>query len=142
SAEAVAESGFDGYAIGGLSGGEGHSARVEGLDATTEHMPVDRPRYLRGGGRPPDRVEGVRRGIDLVGCLTQARPARGGVLYTWTGRIRITDRRYRNDFFPPDTNCTCYTCRTFSRAYLNHLFRVGEILGATLATIHNIAWFH
>jgi queuine tRNA-ribosyltransferase len=142
SAEAVGEIGFDGYAIGGLSVGEGHEAMIEVLDATTGHLPVDRPRYLMGVGRPLDLVEGVARGIDLFDCVIQTRHARSGVLYTWTGRMRITDRRYRNDFYPVDTACTCYTCRTFTRAYLNHLFRVGEILAATLATIHNIAWFN
>lgn len=142
SALEVADIGFDGYAIGGLSVGEGHSAMVEVLDATLPHMPVDRPRYLMGVGRPLDLVEGVAMGVDLFDCVLQTRHARSGLLYTWTGRVRIDQRRYRKDFYPPDTRCTCYTCQNFSRAYLHHLFSVKEILGPTLASIHNVAWFH
>ncbi|MFT6146389.1 MAG: queuine tRNA-ribosyltransferase [Myxococcota bacterium] len=142
SAEKVAEIGFDGYAVGGLSVGEGHEAMKVVLDATTPHMPHDRPRYLMGVGRPLDLVEGVARGIDMFDCVLQTRHARSGVHYTWKGRMRVTDRRYKRDFYPIDTKCTCYTCQNFSRAYLHHLFNVGEILGATLASIHNIAWFN
>ena len=94
-----------------------------------------------GVGRPLDLVEGVARGIDMFDCVIQTRHSRSGMFYTWTGRIRMTDRRYRNDMYPPDTACTCYTCTHFTRSYLHHLFRVGEILGATLATIHNLTWF-
>src|SRR5262249_14040889 len=82
------------------------------------------------------------RGIDMFDCVIQTRHARSGVAWTWRRRIRLTDSRYRSDLYPIDTSCTCYTCRTFSRAYLNHLFRVGEVLSATLVSIHNIAWFH
>jgi queuine tRNA-ribosyltransferase len=142
SAEQIGELDFDGYAIGGLSVGEGHSKMIEVLDFTTPFMPVERPRYLMGVGRPSDLVEGVARGIDMFDCVIQTRHARSGVMWTTTGRVRITDQRYRRDFYPVDTNCTCYTCKNFSRAYLHHLFRVGEILGASLASIHNIAWFH
>ncbi len=142
SAREIAEIGFDGYAIGGLSVGEGHDAMIEVLDFTAPAMPEDAPRYLMGVGRPLDLVEAVARGVDMFDCVIQTRHARSGVFYTWRGRIRMTDRRYRRDFFPPDASCTCYTCRTFSRAYLHHLFRVGEILAASLASIHNIAWFH
>lgn len=142
SAKAVSDIGFDGYAIGGLSVGEGHDTMCEVLDWTTPHMPVDRPRYLMGVGRPIDLVEGVARGVDMFDCVIQTRHARSGVAWTWRGRVRLTDSRYRSDLYPIDTRCTCYTCRTFSRAYLNHLFRVGEILAASLVSIHNIAWFH
>jgi queuine tRNA-ribosyltransferase len=142
SAEAVAGIGFDGYAIGGLSVGEGHHKMCEVLDFTTPHMPADAPRYLMGVGRPLDLVEAVARGVDMFDCVIQTRHARSGVLYTWAGRIRLTDSRFRRDFYPPDTRCTCYTCTHFTRAYLHHLFRVGEILAASLASIHNIAWFH
>jgi len=142
SAEAVADIGFDGYAIGGLSVGEGHEKMCEVLDWTTPHMPADRPRYLMGVGKPLDLVEGVARGVDMFDCVLQTRHARSGVVYGWKGRIRLTDRRFRNDMYPIDTACTCYTCRTFTRAYLNHLFRVNEILAATLCSVHNIAWFH
>ena len=94
-----------------------------------------------GVGRPLDLVEGVARGIDMFDCVIQTRHSRSGMFYTSAGRIRITDRRYRNDMYPPDTSCDCYTCRNFTRAYLHHLFRIGEILSATLATIHNLTWF-
>jgi queuine tRNA-ribosyltransferase len=142
SAKAIVDLGFDGYAVGGLSVGEGHATMVEVLDYTTLHLPADKPRYLMGVGRPIDLVEGVARGIDLFDCVIQTRHARSGVAWTWRGRIRLTDSRYRSDLYPIDTRCTCYTCRTFSRAYLNHLFRVGEVLAATLVSVHNIAWFH
>lgn len=141
SAEAITEIGFDGYAIGGLSVGEGPDLMKEVLDATTPHMAPDHPRYLMGVGRPADLVEGVARGVDMFDCVIQTRHARSGLLYTTTGRLRITDKRYRHDMYPPDTACDCYTCRTFTRAYVHHLFRVGEILGTTLATIHNLTWF-
>jgi queuine tRNA-ribosyltransferase len=142
SAKAITEIGFDGYAIGGLSVGEGHATMCEVLDYTTPHMPPESPRYLMGVGRPLDLVEGVARGVDMFDCVIQTRHARSGVMYTSRGRIRVTDSKFRTDMYPVDSSCDCYTCRNFSRAYLNHLFRVGEILGASLASIHNIAWFH
>lgn len=142
SAEEIAEIGFDGYAIGGLSVGEGHARMCEVLDHTTPHMPWEAPRYLMGVGRPLDLVEGVARGVDMFDCVIQTRHARSGVMWTSRGRVRITDQRYRGDLYPVDTSCDCGTCRTFSRAYLHHLFRTGEILGATLASVHNIHWFH
>lgn len=141
SAEQIQEIGFDGYAIGGLSVGEGHQTMCEVLDWTTPYMPTGAPRYLMGVGRPIDLVEAVARGIDMFDCVIQTRHARSGVAWTWRGRIRLTDKRYRNDMYPLDPTCTCSTCQTFTRAYLNHLFRVGEILAATLVSIHNIAWF-
>ncbi len=142
SAEAVAEIGFDGYAIGGLSVGEGHEKMCEVLEYTTPYMPADRPRYLMGVGKPLDLVEGVARGVDMFDCVIQTRHARSGVVYGWKGRIRLTDTRFRSDMYPIDTSCTCYTCKNFTRAYLNHLFRVGEILAASLCSIHNISWFN
>jgi len=142
SAQAIAEIGFDGYAIGGLSVGEGHDLMCEVLAYTTPHMPWDRPRYLMGVGRPLDLVEGVALGVDMFDCVIQTRHARSGVMWTDRGRVRVTDQRYRRDLYPVDSSCTCYTCTNFSRAYLHHLFRVGEILGATLASVHNITWFH
>ncbi len=141
SAEEIAEIGFDGYAVGGLSVGEGHQKMCDVLDVTTEHMPWDSPRYLMGVGRPLDLVEAVARGIDMFDCVIQTRHARSGVMWTWHGRMRVTDKRYRKDFRPIDDKCTCYTCTNFSRAYLHHLFKVGEIMAATLASVHNIAWF-
>ncbi len=141
SAEQIVDIGFDGYAIGGLAVGEGHDIMNDVLDATTPYLPKDRPRYLMGVGRPIDLVEGVARGIDMFDCVIPTRHSRSGMFYTMQGRMRITDRRYRNDMFPPDTRCPCYTCQRFTRAYLHHLFRVGEILGATLATIHNLTFW-
>lgn len=142
SAKEISDIGFDGYAIGGLSVGEGFEKMCEVLDFTLPHMPVDKPRYLMGVGRPIDLVEGVARGVDMFDCVIQTRHARSGMLYTWTGRMRVSDSKYRSDMYPPDTKCNCYTCKNFTRAYLNHLFRVGEILAASLASIHNITWFH
>jgi queuine tRNA-ribosyltransferase len=142
SARAIGELGFDGIAVGGLSVGEGHDTMCEVLDWTAPLLPIDRPRYLMGVGRPLDLVEAVARGVDMFDCVIQTRHARSGVAWTWRGRVRLTDSRYRSDLYPIDTRCTCYTCKTFTRAYLNHLFRVGEVLGATLVSIHNISWFH
>jgi len=141
SAERIASIGFDGYAIGGLAVGEGPQRMLRVLERTTPHMPQDSPRYLMGVGRPVDLVEGVARGVDMFDCVIPTRHARSGLLYTDAGRIRLTDRRYRRDFYPPDTSCDCSTCRCFSRAYLHHLFQVREILSATLATVHNIRWY-
>ncbi len=141
SAEEIQAIGFDGYAIGGLSVGEGYEVMCEVLDYTVPHMSAEHPRYLMGVGRPLDLVEGVARGIDMFDCVIQTRHARSGVMYTWPGRIRVTDSRFKRDMYPVDTSCSCYTCRNFTRAYLHHLFRVGEVLGATLATIHNLSWF-
>lgn len=141
SAEQIRDIGFDGYAVGGLSVGEGHAIMCEVLDWTVKHMPADRPRYLMGVGRPVDLVEGVARGIDMFDCVIATRHARSGMFYTSQGRMRITDRRYRSDYYPPDTSCDCYVCKTHTRAYLNHLFRVGDILGSTLTTLHNLHWY-
>ena len=141
SCEEIREIGFDGYAIGGLSVGEGHEKMCEVLDYTTCHMSEAHPRYLMGVGRPLDLVEGVARGIDMFDCVIQTRHARSGMFYTSRGRMRVTDSRYKRDMYPPDGSCSCTTCTTFTRAYLHHLFKVGEVLGATLATLHNIHWF-
>jgi queuine tRNA-ribosyltransferase len=141
SAEQIQSIGFDGYALGGLSVGEGHAKMIEVLDWTLPHVSKNHARYLMGVGRPLDLVEGVARGIDMFDCVLPTRHARSGTLYTTMGRVRITDARYRKDMYPIDTSCQCYSCRTFSRAYLHHLFRVGEVLGATLCTIHNISFF-
>ncbi len=141
SAEEIQEIGFDGIAIGGLSVGEGHRAMCDVLDDTLPHVNKTQARYLMGVGRPIDLVEGVARGIDMFDCVLPTRHARSGVVYTTTGRIRLTDARFRKDMFPVDTDCRCYTCSNFTRAYLHHLLRVDEVLGSTLATIHNLHWF-
>ncbi len=141
SAEQIQDIGFDGIAIGGLSVGEGHAKMCEVLDWTTPHLDPSLARYLMGVGRPLDLVEGVARGIDMFDCVIPTRHARSGTLYTSAGRIRLTDQRYRRDMYAPDTSCRCYTCTHFTRAYLHHLFRVGEVLAATLSTIHNVHWY-
>ncbi len=132
---------FDGYAIGGLSVGEGPEKMNAMLAETMPHMPTDKARYLMGVGRPQDLVDGVATGIDMFDCVIPTRHARGGAIYTFQGRIRITHAKYRRDSYPIDTACECYTCRNFSRAYLHHLFEIGEVLGSTLATIHNLRFF-
>lgn len=142
SAAQITDIGFDGYALGGLSVGEGHAIMCEVLDWTTHLLPEGRPRYLMGVGRPLDLVEGVARGIDMFDCVIATRHARSGTVYTDRGRIRVTDKRYRTDMYPIDKGCSCYACANFTRAYIHHLLRVGEVLGSALCTIHNLAWFN
>ena len=141
SVEQITSLPFDGYAIGGLSVGEGPDEMNRVLAATMPHMPSASPRYLMGVGRPQDLVDGVSLGVDMFDCVIPTRHARSGTLYTFQGRIRVTHSRYRRDAYPIDTSCSCYTCSNFSRAYLYHLFSVGEVLGATLCTVHNLAFF-
>ena len=141
SAKAIQNIGFDGYAIGGLSVGEGHQKMVEVLGYTLPHMSPDHPRYLMGVGRPLDLVEGVAMGVDMFDCVIPTRHARSGMFYTSRGRMRITDARYRRDMYPPDSSCSCYVCTRFTRAYIHHLFKINEVLGASLTTLHNIHWF-
>ncbi len=133
--------GFDGYAIGGLSVGESPHERELILSATVPNLPADRPRYLMGVGKPEDIVEAVRRGIDMFDCVIPTRNARTGFLYTRNGLIRIRNARYRTDTAPLDPECGCYTCQNYSRAYLRHLDKCGEILGARLNTIHNLYYY-
>lgn len=133
--------GFDGYAIGGLSVGEPADERNHMLDICTPRMPVDKPRYLMGVGKPEDLIEGVRRGIDMFDCVIPTRNARTGFLYTHRGIIRIRNSRFATDTRPLDEDCGCYTCQNYSRAYLRHLDKCQEILGARLNTIHNLYYF-
>lgn len=130
-----------GFAIGGLSVGEGHDLMMKTIDQTEPMMPVDKPRYLMGVGYPEDIVEAVRRGVDMFDCVIPTRLARSGVVFTRHGRIRVTKGRYKSDKFPLDTNCNCYACRHFTRAYINHLINAREILGSVLATLHNITFY-
>ncbi len=141
SAQALVEIGFDGYAVGGLSVGEAEDERNNTVDAVLPLLPVDRPRYLMGVGRPQDLVEGVRRGVDMFDCVIPTRNARTGFLYTHHGILRIRNSRYADDTRPIDEACGCYTCRNYSRAYLRHLDKCGEILGPRLNTIHNLFYF-
>ena len=141
SALGLIEIGFDGYAIGGLSVGEAPDERNRVLDGILPMLPVDKPRYLMGVGKPEDLVEGVRRGIDMFDCVIPTRNARTGYLYTHDGIVRIRNSRYADDIDPVDADCGCYTCQHYSRAYLRHLDKCGEILGARLNTIHNLYYF-
>ena len=133
--------GFDGYAIGGLSVGEPKEDMLRVLAHLTPEMPEDRPRYLMGVGKPQDILEAVRRGIDMFDCVMPTRNARNGHLFTSEGVIKIRNARHRHDTGPLDPLCDCYTCENFSRSYLHHLDKCGEILGAQLNTIHNLRYY-
>jgi queuine tRNA-ribosyltransferase len=133
--------GFDGYAIGGLSVGEPKEAMMRLLAHTAPRLPADRPRYLMGVGTPEDLVAGVQAGIDMFDCVLPTRNARNGWLFTRWGDLKIRNARHRADTRPIDETCACYACRHFSRAYLHHLQRAKEILGARLATIHNLHYY-
>jgi queuine tRNA-ribosyltransferase len=133
--------GFEAYAIGGLSVGESTDVMYDIVDRTTPYLPDDRPRYLMGAGTPQDLVEAVARGVDLFDCVLPTRNARNGQLFTSEGRLNIKNARHAEDEAPPDPDCSCYTCRTFSRAYLRHLFLAGEMNAATLNTLHNLHFY-
>jgi queuine tRNA-ribosyltransferase len=142
SAEALKTIGFDGYAIGGLAVGEPEAERNAILEAVEPLLPADRPRYLMGVGRPEDLVEAVRRGVDMFDCVMPTRNARNAHLFTRHGTLRIRNAKFERDTRPLDEACGCYTCRSgFSRAYLRHLDRCGEMLGPQLATIHNLYYY-
>ncbi|MDX1460016.1 MAG: tRNA guanosine(34) transglycosylase Tgt, partial [Xanthomonadales bacterium] len=141
SAAALTSIGFDGYAIGGLSVGEGAEEREQVLEATVPHLPADRPRYLMGVGKPADIIAAVARGVDMFDCVLPTRNARNGYYFTQQGVLKIRNARYRDDTAPIDPDCACYTCRNFTRAYLKHLDRCGEMLGPMLATIHNLHYY-
>jgi queuine tRNA-ribosyltransferase len=139
SVEALKSIGFDGYAIGGLAVGEPKEERLKVL--ATTRLPEDRPRYLMGVGTPEDLVEAVAAGLDMFDCVLPTRNARNGWLFTRHGDIRIRNARYRDDTAPLDADCACYTCRNFTRAYLYHLDKAKEILGARLNTLHNLHYY-
>jgi len=141
SLEGLTGIGFDGYAIGGLSVGEPKEDMIRILDHLPPKMPEDKPRYLMGVGRPEDLVEGVRRGIDMFDCVMPTRNARNGYLFTSTGIVKIRNARHRHDTSPLDERCDCYTCKNFSRSYLHHLDKCGEMLGSQLNTIHNLRFY-
>jgi queuine tRNA-ribosyltransferase len=138
---ALADIGFDGYAIGGLSVGEPKDDMLRVLAHTAPRLPAHRPRYLMGVGTPEDIVAGVLAGIDMFDCVLPTRNARNGWLFTRFGDVKIRNATHRTDTRPVEPGCACYTCRHFTRAYLHHLQRVGEILGARLATIHNLHYY-
>jgi queuine tRNA-ribosyltransferase len=131
--------GFDGYAIGGLAVGEPKEERLEVLETT--RLPEDRPRYLMGVGTPEDIIEAVGAGLDMFDCVLPTRNARNGWLFTRHGDIRIRNARYRDDMAPLDERCACYTCRNYTRAYLYHLDKTKEMLGARLNTLHNLHYY-
>ena len=141
SAQQLVELDFPGYAVGGVSVGEGLEMLKRVLDVTSPLLPKNRPRYLMGVGLPEDILESIERGMDMFDCVIPTRYARGGTLFTRTGKIRVMDKKYRKDQYPPDTHCSCYTCRHFSRMYLRHLFFAKEPLAETLATIHNLQFY-
>ena len=141
SLEGLTEIGFDGYAIGGLSVGEPKEDMIRILDHLPPKMPEDKPRYLMGVGRPEDLVEAVRRGVDMFDCVMPTRNARNGYLFTSTGIVKIRNARHRHDTAPLDDRCDCYTCKNFSRSYLHHLDKCGEMLGSQLNTIHNLRFY-
>ena len=133
--------GFDGYAIGGLSVGEPKREMIRILSHAAPQLPADRPRYLMGVGTPHDLVAAVAAGIDLFDCVLPTRNARNGWVYTRRGVIKLRNARHRDEVEPLDADCACYTCRNFTRAYLHHLQRVNEILGARLNTLHNLHYY-
>ena len=142
SLDCLLEIGFPGYALGGLSVGESISQMYEVLDATVCEMPDDKPRYLMGVGTPSDLLRGILAGIDMFDCVMPTRNARNGYLFSTNGTVKIRNARYRHDSAPIDDSCSCLTCTRFSRAYLHHLNRCNEMLGSTLATIHNLTHYH
>ncbi|MGB3740042.1 MAG: tRNA guanosine(34) transglycosylase Tgt [Pontixanthobacter sp.] len=141
SADALIDIGFDGYAIGGLAVGEGQDAMFATLDFATGQLPPDRPRYLMGVGKPDDLVGAVERGVDMFDCVLPSRSGRNGQAFTWNGAINLRNARFAEDQGSLDERCACATCGTYTRAYLHHLVKSGEILGAILMTEHNIAFY-
>jgi queuine tRNA-ribosyltransferase len=140
--EQIAELDLPGYAIGGLAVGESHTEMYNTLDALLPAMPSDKPRYLMGVGTPENIVEAVRRGVDMFDCVLPARNGRHGKFYTSFGTLNIKNERYAADFTPIDEKCDCPVCKTYSRAYLRHLFKAEEILGLRFAVIHNLYYFN
>ncbi len=141
SAQKLIDIGFDGYAIGGLAVGEGQEAMFATLDFAAQQLPEDCPRYLMGVGKPDDLVGAVERGVDMFDCVLPSRSGRNGQAFTWNGAINLRNARFAEDTGPLDDRCTCPTCATYSRAYLHHLVKSGEILGSMLMTEHNIAFY-
>lgn len=141
SAEMLSDIGFDGYAIGGLAVGEGQEAMFATLDFAPGQLPDGRPRYLMGVGKPDDLVGAVERGVDMFDCVLPSRSGRNGQAFTWNGPLNLRNARFAEDQEPLDNRCKCDTCGTYSRAYLHHVVKSQEILGAMLMTEHNIAFY-
>jgi queuine tRNA-ribosyltransferase len=140
-AGALARLPFDGYALGGLSVGEPAEMRPPVLEASLELLPAESPRYLMGVGKPDDILDAVGRGVDLFDCVLPSRNARKGTVYTWNGKMVVKNHGYAEDEAPIDPDCDCATCRRYSRAYIRHLFQVGELLAGRLATIHSLTFY-
>jgi len=141
SADALIDIGFDGYAIGGLAVGEGQEAMFATLDFAPGQLPTDKPRYLMGVGKPDDIVGAVERGVDMFDCVLPTRSGRNGQAFTWSGPVNIRNAKHAEDMTPLDADCACPVCADFSRAYLHHLVKSGEILGAMLMTQHNLHFY-
>jgi queuine tRNA-ribosyltransferase len=141
SAAELQEIGFDGYAIGGLAVGEGQAAMFDTLDATVSHLPSNRPRYLMGVGKPDDIVGAVLRGVDMFDCVLPTRSGRNGQAFTWDGPLNLKNARFAEDEDPLDSTCRCPACRQFSRSYLHHVVKAGEIIAAMLLTWHNLTYY-
>lgn len=141
SAEALVSMGFDGYAIGGLAVGEGQELMFQTLENTLPHLPADKPRYLMGVGKPADITGAVERGVDMFDCVIPTRSGRNGQAFTSEGAINITNARYAEDTAPLEAGCECNACQHYSRAYLHHLVKAGEILGSMLMTWHNLQFY-
>jgi queuine tRNA-ribosyltransferase len=141
SADALINIGFDGYAIGGLAVGEGQEAMFACLDYAPDMLPADKPRYLMGVGKPDDLVGAVERGVDMFDCVLPTRSGRNGQAFTWNGAVNIRNAKHAEDQGPLDERCDCPVCTTYSRAYLHHLVKSGEILGAMLMTQHNLHFY-
>jgi queuine tRNA-ribosyltransferase len=141
SAEALRAIGFDGYAVGGLAVGEGQEAMFGVLDYAPDMLPTDKPRYLMGVGKPDDIVGAVKRGIDMMDCVLPSRSGRTGQAFTRHGVVNIKNARHQDDPRPLDEGCTCPACRGYSRAYLHHVFRAGEMISGMLLTWHNLHYY-
>jgi queuine tRNA-ribosyltransferase len=141
SADALSAIGFDGYAIGGLAVGEGQEAMFAALDFAPGQLPADRPRYLMGVGKPDDLVGAVERGVDMFDCVLPSRSGRNGQAFTWNGPLNLRNAKHAEDTAPLDQRCNCPTCGTYSRAYIHHLIKAGEILGPMLMTEHNLSFY-
>ena len=141
SAQALVAMDFEGYAIGGLAVGEPTEEMYRITEFCTAILPAEKPRYLMGVGTPENILEGIARGVDMFDCVMPTRNGRNAVVFTREGKLNLRNARHRKDFGPLDAGCACYTCKTFSRAYLHHLFRAREILGLQLASIHNLAFY-
>jgi queuine tRNA-ribosyltransferase len=141
SAEALKDIGFDGYAVGGLAVGEGQEAMFGVLDYAPDMLPQDKPRYLMGVGKPDDIVGAVQRGIDMMDCVLPSRSGRTGQAWTRRGQVNIKNARHQDDLRPLDEACACPACRSYSRAYLHHVFRSQEIIASMLLTWHNLHYY-